>query len=121
LRLSYGRFDVLFAGDLDAKDEKRLVAAGAPVASAVLKIPSHGSPRANSDEFVRAVGPRIAVFSLGPRSAAQAEEIIERYAAAGAATLRTDSDGAIMLETDGETLRYRTYRGEKTGVIAAGS
>ncbi|HEY1269847.1 MAG TPA: DNA internalization-related competence protein ComEC/Rec2 [Candidatus Binatia bacterium] len=121
LRLSYGRFDVLFAGDLEAKNEKRLVATGAPVASAVLKAPSHGSPRANTEEFVRAVGPRIAVFSLGPRSAAQAEEIIERYATAGAVTLRTDSDGAIMLETDGATLRYRTYRSKKTGVIAGGS
>jgi competence protein ComEC len=121
LRLSYGGFNVLFAGDLEAKEEKRLIANGAELASAVLKAPRHGSPRASSDEFVRAVGPRLAVFSLGPRGAEAAEEVIERYATAGAATLRTDRDGAIMLETDGKTLRYRTYRSKKSGEIAAGS
>ncbi len=121
LRLSYGGFDMLFAGDLEIKEEKRLVANGAALASAVLKAPRHGSPRANSDEFVRAVGPRLAVFSLGPRGADAAVEVIERYEAGGATTLRTDRDGAIMLETDGKTLRYRTYRSKKSGAIAAGS
>src|SRR5262249_60508910 len=121
LRLSYGGFDALFAGDLDVKEEKRLVANGAELSSAVLKAPRHGSPRANSDEFVRAVRPRLAVFSLGPRGADAAGEVIDRYEAAGAATLRTDRDGAIMLETDGKTLRYRAYRSKKSGEIAAGS
>ncbi len=70
LRLSFGRFDLLFAGDLEAKDEKLLVANGAELASAVVKAPRHGSGRASTDAFVRSVAPRLAVFSLGPRSAA---------------------------------------------------
>jgi competence protein ComEC len=118
LRLSYGRFDMLFAGDLDAKDEKILVA-GRPsdLASAVIKVPRHGSPRANTEEFLRAVGPRLAIFSVGPRSAAAAAEVLARYEAAGAEALRTDIDGAVTIETDGARLRYRTFRTGRRGEL----
>jgi competence protein ComEC len=118
LRISYGRFDMLFAGDLDAKDEKIILGGhNGELASAVIKTPSHGSPRANTEEFVRAVAPRLAIFSVGPRSAAAAGEIMERYEAGGARPLRTDVDGAVTVETDGKTLRYHTYRTGQSGKL----
>jgi competence protein ComEC len=122
LRLRYGRFDMLFAGDLEAKDEKLLVAArGGELQSAVVKAPHHGSPRANTDEFIHAVAPRLAIFSVGPRSAAAAKEVIDRYVSAGAEPLRTDRDGAVTIETDGKTLRYRSYMTGKSGEVGGGS
>jgi competence protein ComEC len=116
LRVSYGRFDMLFAGDLNVKDEKILLGAhNGELASAVIKAPRHGSPSANSEEFIRAVAPRLAIFSVGPRSGAAAGEIIERYEASGAQPLRTDVDGAVTIDTDGKTLRYRTYLTGRSG------
>lgn len=120
LRVSYGRFDLLFSGDLEAKDEQVLLSErSGDLASAVIKTPSHGSPRANTEEFVRAVAPRLAIFSVGPRSAAAADEIMARYEAAGAEPLRTDVDGAVTIETDGARLRYHTYRTGRSGELAA--
>jgi len=45
------------------------------------------------------------------------EEVITRYKEAGAEVLRTDQDGAIIVESDGEKIRYRTYKSGKRGAI----
>jgi competence protein ComEC len=117
LRLSFGRVHVLFGSDLDGKDEKLLLGSRAKLASAVVKVPRHGSLGSSTEEFIKAVKPKLAVFSAGLRNAAglPREEVVARYTAAGAAILRTDQDGAITIETDGKTIRYQTYRTGKRG------
>jgi beta-lactamase superfamily II metal-dependent hydrolase len=35
--------------------------------------------------------------------------VLDRYRDIGAAIFRTDQDGAVTLETDGETVRLRTF------------
>ena len=51
------------------------------------------------------------------RSESQREEVAERYRQAGADVLRTYDDGAIIVESDGKTLRYYGYKSGKTGII----
>ena len=70
-------------------------------------------------EFVAAAKSQLAVISAGARSRseAQREEIVERYRLAGAEVLRTYDDGAIIVESDGKTLRYLGYKSGKTGII----
>jgi beta-lactamase superfamily II metal-dependent hydrolase len=41
--------------------------------------------------------------------------MLEHYRTAGVEVLRTDEDGAIIVETDGKTLRYRGYKSGKRG------
>ena len=118
LRLSFERVHLLFGSDIDAKDEKILVANGANLSSAVIKAPRHGSLSANTDQFVAAVKPRLAIFSVGSRNGLPHESVLARYGAAGSEILRTDRDGAITIETDGRSVRYQTYRGGKRGELS---
>jgi competence protein ComEC len=119
LRLEHGNLRYLFAGDIDKRDELALLQRADRVRSAVLKVPRHGGPTASTSEFIAAVRPALAVISAGARSRneAQREEVAERYQQAGAAVLRTAVDGAIIVETNGTTLRYAGYKSGTKGEI----
>ncbi len=102
LRLAFAGRSVLFAGDLEADGEGELCgrrSLGQPVRSDVLKVPHHGSRTSSSDELLDAVEPELAVMSLGWRNQFHfpAPEVLARYAARGARTLRTDRDGAVTV------------------------
>ena len=89
--------------------------------SAVLKVPRHGSLTSSTEEFIAAVKPRLAVLSVGYRNSfgLPREEVLARYREAGSEILRTDRDGAIIIETDGDKIRYRTYLSGKIGEIGS--
>jgi competence protein ComEC len=120
LRLEFGRASLLFAGDTDKRDEQTLINAGSKLSSQVVKIPRHGSATASTEEFVNAVKPRLAILSSSGRGggAAARDEVVQRYRHAGAEILRTDEDGAIIIETDGNQLRYTGYKSGKMGAIS---
>jgi competence protein ComEC len=117
LRLTFGRLSVLFAGDIERDDERRIAESQAELSSAVLKVPRHGSLTSSTEEFIGRVKPKLAIFSVGQRNpfGLPREEVLGRYHEAGAEILRTDQDGAITIETDGESLRYSAYRSRKRG------
>jgi competence protein ComEC len=119
LRLEHGKLRYLFAGDIDRRDEMALLQRGGEIRSAVLKVPRHGGPTASTAEFIAAVGPALAVISAGARgrNEAQRQEVAERYQQFGAQVLRTASDGAIVVESDGATLRYSAYKSGRKGEI----
>ena len=119
LRLEYGKLRYLFAGDIDKRDEMLLLQRADEVRSSVLKVPRHGGPTASTPGFIAAVRPSVAIVSAGARSRneAQREEVVERYQDIGAEILRTSSDGAIIIESDGNTLRYSGYKSGKKGEI----
>jgi len=119
LRLEHGNLRYLFAGDIDKRDELLLLQRAPELRSAVLKVPRHGGPTASTTEFIAAVRPALAVISAGARSRneAQREEVAERYQQSGAEVLRTAVDGAIIIETNGATLRYSGYKSGRKGEI----
>ncbi len=117
LRLSFDKVHFLFASDIDGKDEQMLLRSGADLSSAAVKVPRHGSLSSSTEEFVGAVKPKLAVISVGLRNGfgLPREEVLSRYAAAGSEILRTDRDGAVTITTDGQTIRYWTYRSGRKG------
>jgi beta-lactamase superfamily II metal-dependent hydrolase len=119
-RLSYQGFSVLFAGDAEAPTETWLLGSGAPVRSVVLKVAHHGSRYASATPFLRAVGARIAVVSVGAdnRYHHPAAATLDRLARAGATVYRTDMDGDVTIESDGAAVRVRTARGRQEAVSA---
>jgi competence protein ComEC len=64
LRLAYGRESFLFAGDVEAKGERELIASAADIQATILKVPHHGSRTSSTADFIKAVNPGIAVISL---------------------------------------------------------
>lgn len=118
LQLHYGKARLLFAADIDKRDEQLLSQSPARINSAVVKVPRHGSASASTPEFISAVQPRLAVVSGTTRNAqAHKQEVANRYRDAGAEILRTEEDGAIIITTDGNDLHYRSVKSGKRGAI----
>jgi competence protein ComEC len=120
LRLEFGKVQFLFAGDIDKREELFLQQKAGALRSAVLKVPRHGSASASAQEFVTAVRPSLAIISAGAGTAARLsrDEVMARYRRVGAEVLRTDEDGAIIVETDGSTIRYLGYKSGKQGTLS---
>ena len=116
LRVEYGLASFLLASDIEAAREQALVASGAPIAATVLKIAHHGSRTSSTPAFLGAVGPAVAVISVGPRNPYGHPDpgVLERLATAGARVYRTDRDGAVIFETDGRTLTVTRWAARRT-------
>lgn len=108
LMLEYGEVSMLLTGDITAGVQRTMLS-GTSIRADVLKVPHHGS-RTSAVEFFDAVGPALAVITVGEgnRYGHPAEEILE--ALAGAMVLRTDEDGRVTIVTDGERLQFGTGR-----------
>lgn len=119
IRLEFGKLRYLFASDVDKRDEAVLVQRVMEMRGAVMTVPRHGSGTASTVEFIAAVRPELAIVSAGSRSRneTQRDEILARYRQAGAAVLSTYDDGAIIVETDGKTLRYTGFKSGRRGEI----
>ena len=117
LRLAFGREAFLFAGDVEAKSERDLVASAANLHATILKVPHHGSRTSSTDDFVKAVDPGVAVISLGYLNNFHfpAPEVIRRYQDDGVKVLRTDQDGAISVVADTRAYRLTTFRHSEDG------
>ncbi len=100
LRLSFGEFDALFAGDIGEVVEEAL-SASVP-ASEVLKVAHHGSRYSTSPKWLEELGPLVAVISVGRnRYGHPAPETITRLRASGAELFRTDRGGTVTIRSDG--------------------
>lgn len=113
LRISNGPHSVLLAADIEQKAEQRLLKKyAAKLAATLLVVPHHGSKNASSPPFVQAVHPRYAVFTAGYRNRFHHPdpEVYERFRAAGSERLRSDEDGAIIVNMDAEIFTVERYR-----------
>lgn len=110
VRLTYGAVAWLFTGDAGMQTEEALLTAGTDLSAEVLKIGHHGSATASSAAFLQAVGPFVAVASLGTGNqyGHPDDATVERILQAGAVFLRTDHDGTVSMTSDGETLWIRS-------------
>ncbi len=118
IRLTYGRFSILLAGDIGSAVEADLLAAGSLRACDVLKVPHHGSRTSSSDGFLDALSPRWAIVSAGRGNTFGLPHplALERLGRRGTRVYRTDRDGAVELRTDGLRLRIRTSAGASEDV-----
>jgi competence protein ComEC len=109
LRVELAGQAFLFAADVGAETERRLLERGAALRAAVLKVPHHGSRSSSSDAFVAAVSPRIAVVSApcGAGRGLPSEPALARLAAAGAELAWTGRDGAIAVSVGSEVADVR--------------
>jgi competence protein ComEC len=120
LKLTYGAVSFLLTGDIEQDAEAFLLHTGRDVRATVLKAPHHGSRSSSSEAFLRAVNPRVAVFSVphDSRFGHPHRVVVDRYKALGARILRTDAHGAITVRTDGQSIWVYPYLGEPIVISA---
>lgn len=113
LRISTGSQHVLLAGDIEKDSEQRLLGLHPDKLSAnLLVVPHHGSKSSSGHAFVAATLPDYAVFTAGYRNrfGHPRKEVLQRYADSGAQLLRSDGDGAILVEMDAQGIKVERYR-----------
>jgi competence protein ComEC len=113
LKLCFGKTSILFCGDAEAEAETEIVGLyGGFLRSSVLKAGHHGSRTSSTPEFLAAVKPAMAIISVGLHNKFNhpSRSVVERLHAMHVDILRTDEEGAIILESDGTAFRRIEWR-----------
>ncbi len=112
LRIQVGKHRILLGADIEAREEKQLVAKNPEQLRAdILLVPHHGSGTSSTLPFLFAVRPQLALFQLGYRNRYHhpKSEVWQRYGNLGVQRLRTDQGGALMLRIS-EEIEVESYR-----------
>jgi len=107
-RLVYGQTAFLFTGDATVKEEKYLEYTSSDKLRAdVYKVSHHGSRESNDFDFIKTIGPKISVISVGAsnRYGHPHQEVLDLLAKNKSVILRTDQLGTIEIDSDGETIK----------------
>ena len=115
--LRYGRFSMLFTGDLEAEGERELLSK--LTSTTVLKSPHHGSKSSNTASLLQTVGPQAILISAGqdnvfghPSRATQ-----NRFQKMGIPFFVTSAWGSLRIETDGLDWRLLRYSRRAGGFL----
>ena len=113
LAVSYREFDCLLTGDVVGRGEDNLteLLRRAGKQFEVLKVAHHGSKYSTPEEFLDIVWPEISIISCGAdnRYGHPHAALLRRLRGCGTRILRTDECGEIAVQTDGESVRVKTY------------
>lgn len=106
LLVTFGGTRLVFQADAGVPVEARL--AGRVGGVDVLKVGHHGSRSATSDGWLDELHPGIAVISVSARNnyGHPAREVVARLTAHGIRVFRTDRDGTITFDTDGQRAQH---------------
>jgi competence protein ComEC len=107
LRLEDGRFSLIAAPGLTAEEAAEFTALGLAQPATALLLAHSGADAANSAAWVQAINPQVVLIAAQPGSG-PAPELLGRLA--GRAVLRTDTDGAVTVMSDGTQLWVETER-----------
>jgi competence protein ComEC len=117
IEVVYGDIALLLTGDISEDIERAIVPLLSPARMRILKVAHHGSRTSSSAALLEAWRPQMAVISCGRgnRFGHPAPEVLQRLEAIGATVLRTDLDGQITIETDGNQITTQTFVGGNRG------
>jgi competence protein ComEC len=118
LELLFGDVSIVLPGDIAAEGEQAVTPLLSAAAVRVLKAPHHGSASSSTAPFLDAARPAAVVFSegRGNRFGHPAPIVLQRYRERHALIFRTDEDGAIVLDTDGRSVKFNTWSGRKVEI-----
>jgi len=105
---TYGETDVFLSADAESDVTARL-----PLGEVeVMKVAHHGSADPGLDDELRVLRPQVAVISCGRNNDyghPRAETLAALAGSSGLAVFRTDTDGRVVVESDGRHIRVRTH------------
>lgn len=111
VRVDVGGTSLLVSGDAEMEAELDLLAANAPELfdCDIYKAGHHGSSTSTTLEFFTAIAPDHCVISCEKNNSYGHPHttVLQLFSLSGASVYRTDEDGTIVLDTDGETITRR--------------
>jgi competence protein ComEC len=118
LELLWRDVSVVLTGDIGRDVERAITPLFPPSRLRIIKVPHHGSLTSSSPQFVEALAPRVAVVSAGRNNpfGHPAPAVVDRYERVGATVFRTDLDGAVTVQSDGESIDVTTFMGRRLSV-----
>jgi beta-lactamase superfamily II metal-dependent hydrolase len=117
IKVTYERVSYLLTGDAEASAEARMISMY-NCSAYVLKVGHHGSSSASSAAFLKAVMPHIAVISVGANNTYghPTPQVLARLAVVNATVYRTDTQGTIIVTTNGQTVDVSTTQNHESYV-----
>lgn len=109
--VQHGGNRMLFLGDCEEEAEEDILQNGVPLQKIDLyKVSHHGSSSSSSEDFIEIIEPEYAVISVGEDNSYghPHAEVLNRLRKAGTKLFRTDEQGSIVVESDGENLQFNT-------------
>ncbi|EDT71194.1 TPA: MBL fold metallo-hydrolase [Clostridium perfringens] len=109
MKLSFGDTSYLFTGDAEKlAEEEALAKYKTSLDSDVIKFGHHGSSSSSSNAFIEAVSPKYGIISCSKDNKyghphRETLDIIKKY---NIKTFRTDTDGEIILTSDGKSINF---------------
>lgn len=108
LGVEYGKYSMLLTGDLTSTQETYMKDLEQYT---LLKVGHHGSKYSSSEDFLRAIMPKIGILSSGKgnRYGHPTPEVIHRLDSIGCKIIRTDESGGISIVSYGENIEIDTF------------
>ncbi len=104
-KLTYNKFTMLFTGDIEKSEENILNKyKSRDLQSSIIKIAHHGSKTSSSEEFIKAVNPKIALIGVGENNkfGHPNKKVLERLKNINCKIYRTDKMGEIEIKVSKE-------------------
>lgn len=117
-KLIYNKFSMLLTGDAEKDSEALMLKSYAgELKSNILKAGHHGSSSSSSPAFLKAVGPEVAIISLGVNNDYHHPHpsTLKKYVEAKLKVYRTDIDGTVTITSDGQTYKIMKENGPNEG------
>lgn len=101
-KLKYNNFSMLFTGDIEEIAENEILKSNNNLTCTVLKVAHHGSKTSSTENFIKAVDPKIALIGVGKKNSFghPSEEVLKRFKILGTKVYRTDLMGEIMIKVN---------------------
>lgn len=114
LKIEYENTSFLFTGDMERAAEEDILASSADLSATVLKVCHHGSDTSSTYPFLYEVNPRYGVISceFEGKYGHPSEEVLSRFKDAEIDLYRTDLQGHIVAQSDGNRVTFSTERNE---------
>lgn len=115
LKATYGNTSYLFTGDATSRVEKEIL--NKDIKSDVLKVGHHGSQYSTTAQFLKKVSPKYAIIQVGKNNSYShpKDVTIKKLEKIGAKIYRTDQNGTIILNSDGENISFETIKTDTNG------
>lgn len=111
LKISYRDIDFLFCGDAEEYSERYMILWRDRLTSEIIKVPHHGSATSSSQAFLELIRPKLALVSVGKNNKFRhpSPGTMQRYEDLETRIHRTDSERALIIETDGHSYREKIW------------